>query len=93
MLNEPLLALRGDHFIVRDETAQRTLGGGLVINPWAQRHKRGDRDLPAGSKRCTSGDSATLTRNIYRQRRIFRRCRSTRFISFSTSKKKPCAKP
>ena len=45
MLNEPLLALRGDHFIVRDETAQRTLAGGLVINPWAQRHKRGDRDL------------------------------------------------
>ena len=39
-LNEPLLVLRGDHFIVRDETARRTLAGGLVINPWAKRHKR-----------------------------------------------------
>src|SRR6266403_3396963 len=38
MLNEPLLVLRGDHFIVRDETARRTLAGGLVINPWAKRH-------------------------------------------------------
>ncbi len=50
-LDEPLLALRGDHFIVRDETARRTLAGGMVINPWAKRHKRGDRELagPVGS--------------------------------------------
>jgi len=36
----PLLVMRGDRFIVRDETAQRTLGGGIVIHPWAKRHKR-----------------------------------------------------
>ena len=41
-ITEPLLALRGDHFIVRDETARRTLAGGIVINPWARRHKRGE---------------------------------------------------
>src|SRR4030095_15538750 len=61
MLNEPLLALRGDHFIVRDETAQRTLAGGLVINPWAQRHKRGDRDLAGRLEALHHGDLATLT--------------------------------
>jgi selenocysteine-specific elongation factor len=44
-LAEPLLALRGDRFIVRDETARRTLGGGVVIHPWAKRHKRGDANL------------------------------------------------
>jgi selenocysteine-specific elongation factor len=44
-LTEPLLALRGDHFIVRDETAQRTLGGGIVIHPWPEKHKRGDPEL------------------------------------------------
>ena len=44
-LTEPLLALRGDHFIVRDETAQRTLGGGIVIHPWPGKHKRSDPDL------------------------------------------------
>jgi selenocysteine-specific elongation factor len=44
-LSEPLLALRGDRFIVRDETARRTLGGGVIIHPWAKRHKRGDTDL------------------------------------------------
>ncbi len=61
MLNEPLLALRGDHFIVRDETAQRTLAGGLVINPWAQRHKRGDRELAGRLEALHHGDLATLT--------------------------------
>ncbi len=39
-LQDPLLVLRGDHFIVRDETAQRTLGGGVVVHPWAKKHKR-----------------------------------------------------
>ena len=44
-LSKPLLALRGDRFIIRDETAQRTLGGGVVIHPWARKHKRTDPDL------------------------------------------------
>jgi selenocysteine-specific elongation factor len=40
VLAEPALALRGDRFIVRDETAQRTLGGGVVLHPWAERHRK-----------------------------------------------------
>jgi selenocysteine-specific elongation factor len=60
-LNEPLLALRGDHFIVRNETAQRTLAGGLVINPWAERHKKGDAELAARLEALRQGDLATLT--------------------------------
>ena len=60
-LNEPLLALRGDHFIVRDETARRTLAGGLVINPWAQRHKRGDTELAGRLEALHHGDLAALT--------------------------------
>ncbi|MBI2090569.1 MAG: selenocysteine-specific translation elongation factor [Deltaproteobacteria bacterium] len=42
---QPVLVMRGDHFIVRDETAQRTLGGGIVIHPWAKKHKRAEADL------------------------------------------------
>ena len=56
-LAEPLLVLRGDHFVARDETAQRTLGGGMVIHPWSKRHKRGDANLPRGSKRSTKASS------------------------------------
>ena len=44
-LSEPLLALRRDHFIIRDETARRTLGGGIVIHPWAKKHKRAEPGL------------------------------------------------
>ncbi|MBI3001751.1 MAG: selenocysteine-specific translation elongation factor [Deltaproteobacteria bacterium] len=42
---QPMLVMRGDHFIVRDETARRTLGGGTVIHPWAKKHKRSETDL------------------------------------------------
>ncbi|MSQ52844.1 MAG: selenocysteine-specific translation elongation factor [Betaproteobacteria bacterium] len=38
-LDEPALVMRGDRFILRDEVARRTLGGGIVLHPWAERHK------------------------------------------------------
>jgi selenocysteine-specific elongation factor len=44
-LTERLVAMRGDHFVIRDETAQRTLGGGLVIHPLAHKHKRNEAGL------------------------------------------------
>ena len=39
-LERPILTFRGDRFIVRDFSAQHTVGGGQVINPFAARHKR-----------------------------------------------------
>jgi selenocysteine-specific elongation factor len=59
-LAEPVLALRGDHFILRDETAQRTLAGGTVINPWAKRHKRSE-DLESKLDALHHGDLTQLT--------------------------------
>jgi selenocysteine-specific elongation factor len=44
-ISEPLLTMRGDHFVIRDETARRTIGGGIVIDPWAARHRKSDRGL------------------------------------------------
>ena len=60
-LAEPVMALRGDHFIVRDETARRTLAGGVVIHPWARAHKRNERGLQARLEFLHSGDLAHLT--------------------------------
>ena len=34
---EPIVASWGQHFIIRDESATRTLGGGRVLRPFAQR--------------------------------------------------------
>ena len=41
-LEHPLVALRGDRFILRAENARATLGGGEVVLPVAERHRRGD---------------------------------------------------
>ncbi|HEX2931608.1 MAG TPA: selenocysteine-specific translation elongation factor, partial [Candidatus Binatia bacterium] len=60
-VSEPLPALRGDHFILRDETARRTLAGGLIINPAAERHKRGEPDIQSHLEALHHGDPAQLT--------------------------------
>ncbi len=60
-ISKPLLALRGDHFILRDETARRTLAGGIVINPWTDRHKRGETHLQDRLNALLKGDTPALT--------------------------------
>ena len=39
--DRPIVALHGDRFVVRDQSARRTLGGGLVLDPFAAKRKRG----------------------------------------------------
>ncbi|MFQ5684555.1 MAG: selenocysteine-specific translation elongation factor [Candidatus Binatia bacterium] len=60
ILLDPLLVMRGDHFIVRDETAQRTLGGGIVIHPWANKHKRAEPALLERLKSLYTDDIPAL---------------------------------
>ncbi len=40
VLDEPVVALSGDRFIVRDQTNVRTLGGGVVLNPLGRRNRK-----------------------------------------------------
>ena len=40
MTEVPVVALSGDRFILRDQSALRTLGGGVIIDPVAQRRRR-----------------------------------------------------
>jgi selenocysteine-specific elongation factor len=40
VLDEPVCALRGDRFILRDQSATRTLGGGVVVDPFAPATRR-----------------------------------------------------
>ena len=68
---EPLLVLRGDHFIVRDETARRTLGGGVIIHPWARQHKKREADLPDRLERLCTGDTAQLTETFLNESDAF----------------------
>src|SRR5262249_27875083 len=38
--DEPVVALAGDRFVIRDETNVRTLGGGVVLNPLGRRSRK-----------------------------------------------------
>ena len=40
VLDKPIGALNGDRFIIRDQSARRTLGGGMVVDPYARSARR-----------------------------------------------------
>jgi len=40
LLNAPVQAVRGDRLVLRDQSAQRTLGGGKVLDPFAPSRQR-----------------------------------------------------
>jgi selenocysteine-specific elongation factor len=63
-VSEPLLALRRDRFIMRDETGRRTLGGGIVLHPWAVRHKRAEAGLSERLRSLQSDDSGPLIQSL-----------------------------
>ncbi len=58
VLAGPLVAMRGDRLVIRDETAQRTLGGGVVIHPRAHRHRRKEVGLLERLERLQNGSLA-----------------------------------
>jgi selenocysteine-specific elongation factor len=64
VLDAPALALRGDRFIVRDETARATLGGGVVVNPFADRHRRDEPGLAERLAALRDGDATTAARTL-----------------------------
>ncbi len=59
-LDEPALVMRGDRFILRDEVARRTLGGGIVLHPWATRHRQREEGGLAKLETLRGGDFQAL---------------------------------
>ncbi len=55
----PLVAAEGDRFIIRDETASRTLGGGVVLLAHAEKHRRSRGDVRPDLERLEHGEGAT----------------------------------
>lgn len=67
VLEEPVVVLRRDRFVLRNFTAQFTLGGGEVVDPVAPRHKRNDRTaLEALRRREGGGPGASLVTALER---------------------------
>jgi selenocysteine-specific elongation factor len=55
-LARPLVAARGDRFIVRVPSPSQTIGGGAIVEPWARRHKRRDHAVLARLELLARGD-------------------------------------
>ncbi|MGZ3680598.1 MAG: selenocysteine-specific translation elongation factor [Ktedonobacterales bacterium] len=55
-LRHPLLVARGDRFILRIPSPSLTVGGGVVVDPWARRHKRHDAAVLARLEVLAHGD-------------------------------------
>ncbi|MCZ6681185.1 MAG: selenocysteine-specific translation elongation factor [Candidatus Poribacteria bacterium] len=66
-LEKPILTFRGDRFIVRDFSAQHTVGGGQVINPFAPRHKRFTEETLEVLDQWENADDAEVVRLVLAQ--------------------------
>ncbi|MEW6410695.1 MAG: selenocysteine-specific translation elongation factor [Nitrospirota bacterium] len=49
-VESPVIALSGDHFIIRRYSPLQTLGGGMILEPLAKKHKRGEEKILYGLK-------------------------------------------
>ncbi len=62
--DRPLATLHGDRFVVRDQSARRTMGGGVVLDPFAPKRKRNSAlrtaELQAYERRSPAGVLAGL---------------------------------
>ena len=63
-LEQPILTFRGDRIILRDFSAQYTVGGGEVINPFAPRHKRFVPETIATLAQWEEADDAQIVNTV-----------------------------
>ena len=59
VLDRPICALHGDRFIMRDQSASRTIGGGIVIDPFAPATRRHTPSRRAQLAALAEADAAT----------------------------------
>jgi selenocysteine-specific elongation factor len=58
VLRERAVAFAGDRFVIRDETARRTLGGGVVVLARARRHRGADGEIGPALRALEAGAPA-----------------------------------
>lgn len=70
-VEQPIQAMRGDRFILRDATAQRTIAGGVVIFPAAGKRKRSAPGLLQRLQTLDRGNDASLVEALCEERGTF----------------------
>ncbi len=66
-LERPILTFRGDRIILRDFSAQYTVGGGTVINPFAPKHKRFTQETITTLARWEKADDTQVVNAVLEQ--------------------------
>ena len=61
-LDDEILAAHGDRFVIRNEAAQRTVGGGIVLHPTTDRHRAGEANVPTLLEELRDHEGAALIR-------------------------------
>ena len=59
-LEGPVVAARGDRFVVRFYSPMRVLGGGIILDPAATKHRRRDKAVLERLERKLTGDPADM---------------------------------
>ncbi|RKU33548.1 selenocysteine-specific translation elongation factor [Candidatus Poribacteria bacterium] len=70
-LEQPILTFRGDRIILRDFSAQYTVGGGEVINPFAPKHKRFTPETIATLAQWEEADNAQIVNTVLENSKAF----------------------
>jgi len=60
----PVTAARNDRFVIRSYSPMRTMGGGVVLDPSACRHRHGDLTVIDALKRRLKGDPADIFEDV-----------------------------
>lgn len=79
-LEQPILTFRGDRIILRDFSAQYTVGGGEVINPFAPKHKRFTPETIATLAEWEEADDAQIVNTVLENSETL--CMSESFLSY-----------
>lgn len=67
---EPFTVVHGQHFILRDESAARTIGGGVILRPNARRRRRDVEDERQALRRLEKGSDADRLEEVLRRHRF-----------------------
>ena len=70
-LEQPILTFRGDRIILRDFSAQYTVGGGEVINPFAPKHKRFTPETITTLAQWEEADNAQIVNTVLENSKTF----------------------
>jgi len=59
-LESPVCCIKDDRYVIRSYSPVKTIGGGTILNPAAQKHKLLDRKVTAGLKRLLDNDNEQI---------------------------------